>query len=42
MAPVIGEVTLIPPIGVHHVDFIVPAPKVPTLARSKGDALTVG
>ena len=42
MAAIIGEVLLITTIGIHHVDFIVPAPKVPTLARSKDDALTVG
>ena len=42
MATIIGEVALITPIGIYNVDFIVPTPKVPTLARSKGDALTIG
>ena len=37
MAAVISEVSRISPIRIHHVDFIVPPSKVPTLARSKGN-----
>ena len=42
MAAIIGEVSLITTIGIHHIDFIVSTPKVSTLARSKGNAFTVG
>ena len=42
MAAIIGEVPKITPIGIYHVDFIVSTPKVSTLARSKGNAFTVG
>ena len=40
MAAVIGEVVLIPPIGIYHIDFIVPTRPVPTLPRSKGNPFT--